>query len=89
MPDVTEQPTTNPYRDRIRHLGHVIDNASADRELAMLRAHQHGATHEEIAHWALTGVPDVRSVIDSLTKEEGVEEWPDGPEYVTLWPHGR
>jgi hypothetical protein len=89
MPDVTGQPTTNPYRDRIRHLGHVIDDASADRELAMLRAHQHGATHEEIARWAFAEVPDVRSVIDALVKEEGVQEWSDGPDYVAFWRHER
>jgi hypothetical protein len=89
MPDVTEQQPASPYQDRIRDLGRVIDSASADRELAMLRAHEHGATHEEIARWALTKVPDVRSVIDSLAKEDGVEEWSDGPDYVALWPHYR
>jgi hypothetical protein len=88
MPDVTEPPA-NPYQERIRHLGRVIDSASADRELAMLRAHELGATHEEIARWALAKVPDVRSVIDSLAKEEGVEEWGDGPDYLAVWPHFR
>jgi hypothetical protein len=75
------------YRRRISDLGDVIDGARAGRELAMYRAHQHGATPEEIARWALIDVADVRNTIELLGKEEpAIDEWSDAPHYIEIRP---
>jgi len=77
------------YRRRITQLGDVIDGARAARDLAIYRAHQHGATPEENARWALIDVDDVRGVVELLHQEPGVEEWTDGPCYVEIHRRAR
>ncbi|GAB2884558.1 hypothetical protein [Streptomyces mayteni] len=67
----------------------VLEDATADREIAVFRAHEHGAAQEEIARWALLGPAEVRTIVDGLRKEEDVADWPDGPDYLAVWPHFR
>ncbi len=73
------------YRQRIRDLGQVVAAAGCDRDLAIFRAHQCGATQEDLARLALVDVAEVAQVIDSLRREPEIDEWSDGPDWVRLY----
>jgi hypothetical protein len=87
MIDTAAAKTSEHYRERINHLGDVIDGASGERDLAMYRAHQRGATLEQIARWALTDVDEVRRIVESLSHEPDIDEWGDGPRYIEVYRH--
>ncbi|GAA2065236.1 hypothetical protein N0X72_04925 [Streptomyces carpaticus] len=73
------------YLDRIQRLSHVVDDASADRDLAVLRAHERGASHQEIARRAHLKPAEVEAVVTALLAEEDIADWCDGPDYLPAY----
>ncbi|MGW7296160.1 hypothetical protein ACWGIB_27705 [Streptomyces xiamenensis] len=73
------------YLDRIRRLSHVVDDVTADRDLALLRAYERGASHQEIARRADLKPAEVEAVVTSLLAEEDIADWYDGPDYLPVY----
>lgn len=76
------------FIDRLSHLARVLTEASDDRDLIMFRAHQNGASVEEIANWAETNVETVQRAIDLLTGVGcSTEDWCVGPKWLKWYPY--
>ncbi|MFI6761430.1 hypothetical protein ACIBF5_20060 [Micromonospora sp. NPDC050417] len=73
------------YRNRVRDLRRLLEEVDAERCLAVFRAHQYGATPEEIAQVALLDPADVRQTIDALGGEPDIDQWDDGPDWVRIY----
>ncbi len=74
------------YRKRIQHLGEVIDEASAFRDVAMYRAYQLGMTAEQIARLTLLDLAEVRETLADLGREPDIDECGDGPRWLRCYP---
>ncbi|MFE1362109.1 MULTISPECIES: hypothetical protein [Streptomyces] len=86
--DTSNEPTRAEfYLDRVRRLSHIVEEVTSDRDLAVLRAHEHGASHQEIARRADFKTADVDTVVTTLLAEEDIADWCDGPDYLPVWRH--
>jgi predicted transcriptional regulator len=84
-PNTEEKPAF--FIDRLGHLAEVLVQINDDRDLIMFRAHQHGASLEQIATWADTSVETVQRAIDLLSRPGcRTEEWCVGPKWLKWYP---
>lgn len=76
-------------RERVRELTRVWEQVSAERGLAMYQAARAGMTIADIAHAALTRPAEVEQVLASCRRDPDIDNLPDGPDWVEIWPRDR
>lgn len=83
---MTDTDRLQHYRKHIRHLGEVIDEASAFRDVAIFRAHQLGLSTEQIARLTSLDTAEVHEVITDLGREPDIDQCGDGPRWLRCYP---
>lgn len=73
---------------RYRELTEVLEDAGAERKLAMYLAYRRGLGVVEITQVTRQDEDVVRRIISSFERDEDAESYSEGPRWVELWPNG-
>lgn len=82
MADVDQQ--RQHYVRRVRDLDWTMHAVRADLELAIYRAHRHGASVKDLASLIGAEPEGIRETLAQLDREEDIDEWDDRMRWVQM-----